>query len=91
MGFDHNKDHVVEWATGLYADPKAAAYFSGIGVHWYGGLNTDKLEAAHAIAPDKFILATEACNCVGNVIFSTTSEHPSHAHTAAARSPAAHQ
>lgn len=110
IGFDHNKDHVVEWATGLYKvtppppaparpslsyltrparkplltaglrgpaanphmlqDPEAAKYFSGLGVHWYGGLNTDKLEATHALAPSKYILATEACNCVGNVIFS---------------------
>jgi len=71
IGFDHNKDHVVEWATGLYADPEAAKYFAGVGVHWYGGLNTDKLEATHALEPSKFILATEACNCVGNVIFSS--------------------
>ena len=71
IGFDHNKDHVIEWATGLYKDPEAAKYFSGVGVHWYGGLNTDKLQAAHDLAPDKFLLATEACNCVGNVVFSS--------------------
>ena len=63
LGFDHNKDHVVEWAEGLYKDPEAAKYFAGIAVHWYGGLNTDKLEATHKMQPDKFILATEACNC----------------------------
>jgi len=39
IGFDHNKDHVVEWAAGLYADPGAKAYLDGIGVHWYGGLH----------------------------------------------------
>jgi glucosylceramidase len=33
IGFDHNKDHVALWATGLYADPEAAKYFYGIGVH----------------------------------------------------------
>ena len=128
-GFDHNKDHVVEWATGLcaaalspwrrllalmpptepcrsgcrlgarrnvaavsrrcrggvaanalassrpldtacrYNDSSAARYFRGVAVHWYGGLNTDKLDAAHEIDDSKEILATEACNCVGNVIF----------------------
>jgi len=36
-------------------------------------LNTDKLQAAHDIAPDKFLLGTEACNCVGNVVLSTPS------------------
>tara|TARA_B110001452_G_scaffold99062_1_gene82080 strand:+ start:124 stop:2529 length:2406 start_codon:yes stop_codon:yes gene_type:complete len=70
IGFDHNKDHVLEWAQGLYADPAAAQYFDGVGVHWYGGLNTDNLQATHELAPDKLILATEACNCVGNVVLS---------------------
>lgn len=65
IGFDHNKDHVVTWADALYADPDAKAFFDGIGVHWYGGLNTHNLDNAHAVAPDKFLLATEACNCPG--------------------------
>ena len=65
IGFDHNKDHVLLWAKGLYADPEARAAFDGIGVHWYGGLNTANLDSTHETAPDKFILATEACNCPG--------------------------
>ena len=65
IGFDHNKDHVVEWARGLYKDPDARTYFDGIGVHWYGGLNVHNLDNTHAVAPEKFILATEACNCPG--------------------------
>ena len=65
IGFDHNKDHVLTYARGLYADPAAAHYFDGIGMHWYGGLNTDNLDGTHALAPDKFLLATEACNCPG--------------------------
>ena len=68
IGFDHNKDHVYTWAKVLYADPAAAQYFDGIGVHWYGGLNTHNLNATHHLAPDKFILPTEACNC-GGVVF----------------------
>jgi len=67
IGFDHNKDHVLDWAKVLYADANAASYFSGIGVHWYGGLNTNNLNRTHELAPDKFILATEACNCGGVV------------------------
>ena len=35
LGFDHNKDHVLSWATTLYADKEAAKYFAGVGVHWY--------------------------------------------------------
>jgi len=72
-GFDHNKDHVADWARVLYADPGAAKYLAGVGVHWYGGLQTDKLQEAHEIAPEKRILATEACNCVGNVVYSSPS------------------
>ena len=67
IGFDHNKDHVLLWAKGLYADPEARKYFDGVGVHWYGGLNLRNLNATHHLAPDKFILATEACNCGGVV------------------------
>lgn len=36
--------------------------------HRYGGLNVKNLDATHNMAPDKFILATEACNC-GGVIY----------------------
>ena len=67
IGFDHNKDHVVDWARGLYADTEARAFFAGIGVHWYGGLNGHNLNTTHNLAPDKFILGTEACNCGGVV------------------------
>eukprot|EP00962_Isochrysis_galbana_P017407 scaffold5009_cov103-Isochrysis_galbana.AAC.1 len=42
--FDHNKDHVVEWAQALYSNPKTKAYLAGVGVHWYGGLNTQNLQ-----------------------------------------------
>ena len=41
-----------------------------MGVHWYGGLNTQNLKETHELAPDKFILGTEACNC-GGVIYRT--------------------
>lgn len=63
IGFDHNKDHVVDWAKVLYGDSQTKDFIDGIGVHWYGGLNTQHLDETHNIAPDKFILATEACNC----------------------------
>jgi glucosylceramidase len=72
IGYDHNKDHVVTWAKALYNDSETKSYFDGIGVHWYGGLNQRNLNATHYIAPDKFILATEACNC-GGVVFKNQS------------------
>lgn len=70
IGYDHNKDHVVKWAEAIYGDAEAKQYVDGIGVHWYGGLNTQNLQATQEIAPEKFILASEACNC-GGVVFRT--------------------
>ena len=52
----------VERAKELYKDPEAAKHFAGVGVHWYGGLNSKNLNQTHHLAPDKIILATEACN-----------------------------
>jgi len=70
IGYDHNKDHVVKWAETIYGDAEAKKYVDGLGVHWYGGLNTQNLQATNDIAPEKFILASEACNC-GGVVFRT--------------------
>jgi len=67
IGFDHNKDHVATWAKVMYSNLKAKEYLAGIGVHWYGGLNVNNLNDTHNMAPDKFILGTEACNCGGVV------------------------
>jgi glucosylceramidase len=74
IGYDHNKDHVVAWAQGLYQNDSVKQYIDGIGVHWYGGLNTQNMNTTHHIAPDKFILATEACNC-GGVVFKNDTQN----------------
>ena len=58
--YDHNKDHVVEWAQTIYSDPDAAQYVWGTAVHWYSGDQFDNLNTTHALFPDKHILATEA-------------------------------
>ena len=34
LAFDHNKDHVLEWARELYSDPATARYIDGIAFHW---------------------------------------------------------
>ena len=72
VGFDHNKDHVDVWAKTLYNDSEAAKYLYGVGVHWYGGLNSHNLEYTHNLDPSKAILATEACNCGGVVYRNAT-------------------
>lgn len=69
MIFDHNKDHVVDWVRTIFSDPDGAKYAQGTAVHWYSGPQFPNLAQAHQIAPNKFILATEACNCppqIGN-------------------------
>ena len=58
--YDHNKDHVVEWAQTIYSDPDAAQYVWGTAVHWYSGDQFDNLNTTHALFPDRPILATEA-------------------------------
>jgi glucosylceramidase len=65
--YDHNKGPVdgdmVLWAKQIMADPAAAQYVWGTGAHWYGSTNRvfeGSLDAVHAIAPDKVLLATEA-------------------------------
>uniref|UniRef100_A0A7S0RV58 Glucosylceramidase n=1 Tax=Pyramimonas obovata TaxID=1411642 RepID=A0A7S0RV58_9CHLO len=65
MAFDHNKDHVHLWANVMYEDPEAAQYVDGLAVHWYTGDYFDRLEQAHATAPEKFLLASEATDCPG--------------------------
>jgi len=69
MIFDHNKDHVVDWLRTIYSDPAAASLFDGTGIHWYSGPQFENVASAHGVAPSKFILGTEACNCppsIGN-------------------------
>uniref|UniRef100_A0A914CGK1 Glucosylceramidase n=1 Tax=Acrobeloides nanus TaxID=290746 RepID=A0A914CGK1_9BILA len=53
----------------VLADPEAAKYVDGIGIHWYadGNVNTSVLDTTHTNHPNKFMLYTEACNhCCGN-------------------------
>ena len=58
--YDHNKDHVVEWAQTIYSDATAAQYAWGTAVHWYSGDDFPNLNTTHFLYPDKPILATEA-------------------------------
>jgi glucosylceramidase len=63
MIYDHNKDHVVDWVRTIFTDPQSAALADGTAFHWYSGPQFENLAEAHKIAPSKFLLATEACNC----------------------------
>jgi len=58
--YDHNKDHVVEWAKTIYSDSDAAQYVWGTAVHWYTGDEFPNLNTTHYLFPDRPILATES-------------------------------
>jgi len=62
MIYDHNKDHVANWARTFYTDPVAASFADGTAFHWYSGYQFQNLALAHNIAPSKFLLGTEASN-----------------------------
>ena len=64
--YDHNKDHVVEWAKTIYSDSDAAKYVWGTAVHWYSGDQFDNLNTTHFLFPEKPILATEATDAREN-------------------------
>jgi len=62
LGFDHNKDHLVEWADTLLApNSSSAKYIDGIAFHWYAGSCFENIKTVSTKYPDKMLLPTEAC------------------------------
>lgn len=61
---DDQRFFLPHWADVVLDDDEAAKYVSGIGVHWYEDFlfAASRLSETHKRHPDKFILATEACN-----------------------------
>lgn len=63
--YDQNKgEELNEWANTLLLDKELSPFIYGTAVHWYSG-TVDwfpaSLNNTHEIAPDKHIIATEAC------------------------------
>ncbi|CAH0477657.1 unnamed protein product [Peronospora belbahrii] len=74
MVFDHNRNNVHHWAKVIYNHPTASKYVDGIAFHWYedGGERymdgveyPEHLNDTHFIDPNRFMLASESCNCPG--------------------------
>lgn len=65
---DDNKDLLVKWTDIVYADPEAAKYVAGAGVHWYDGDHFDAVRQTREAHPDKVVIATEACAYPGVVL-----------------------
>lgn len=61
VGWDHNRDLLVQRASVLYGDPDAARYLWGLGFHWYGEEHFDQVQQVHDAWPDKQLLFTEGC------------------------------
>jgi len=59
--WDHNRNHLVERASTVYADPEASRYVWGAGFHWYGEPHFEQVQLMHDAWPDKQLLFTEGC------------------------------
>jgi glucosylceramidase len=59
--WDHNRDHLVERASVVYADLEASKYVWGTGFHWYGEHHFEQVQLTHDAWPDKQLLFTEGC------------------------------
>jgi glucosylceramidase len=59
--FDHNRDHMLDHAGVIYADPAAAQYIWGTAFHWYVGDWFENVQKLHDVYPDKKLLFTEGC------------------------------
>lgn len=64
MILDDQRVFLPTWPKRVLNDAKASEYISGIAVHWYFDwlVGPSVLNYTHNLFPDKFILATEACN-----------------------------
>jgi len=58
--FDHNKDHVRDWAEALQSHPQALQYATGIAFHWYTGDDFDTLADLHRRFPSMSMISSEA-------------------------------
>lgn len=77
LAFDHNKDHLLDWAQEMLFPEDIdtlSEYVDGMAFHWYGGTGDrlldgtygyDTVNATHFLSPDKILLATEGCSCPG--------------------------
>ncbi|KAM3824816.1 lysosomal acid glucosylceramidase-like [Vipera latastei] len=63
--YDDQRISLPYWASQVIGNSTAAAFVSGIGIHWYTDLVTPPeptLDVTHRLYPDFFLLYTEACN-----------------------------
>lgn len=64
LGYDQNREHLKDWVDEMYKDDHSSKYFSGTAIHWYAStfeVFPEALQYAHAKAPDKHLIQSEAC------------------------------
>ncbi len=64
LGYDQNRAGLKEWTDAMYKDEKTSKYFAGTAIHWYESTYDffpEALQYAHAKAPNKYLIQTEAC------------------------------
>lgn len=66
IGWDHNRDQIVQRANTILSDPEAAKYIWGIGYHWYetwtgSDMLFDNVRLVHETFPGKNLIFTEGC------------------------------
>ncbi len=59
--WDHNREHIVDWALALKEIPGGVDCVDGIAFHWYSGEHYQGLQMAHELCPDQKLFATEFC------------------------------
>jgi glucosylceramidase len=65
LSYDQNRgEELEEWAKIIYKDEESSKYFDGFAIHWYASTVDwfpNSLNFTHAMAPDKYLINTEAC------------------------------
>ncbi|KHN81497.1 Glucosylceramidase [Toxocara canis] len=71
MVMDDQRYFLPHWADVILSDEEAEKYVSGVTVHWYGDywfVPASLLSETHRRHPNKFILASEACNGYDGIV-----------------------
>lgn len=65
LGYDQNRgDELEKWAKSMFEDEDKKKSFGGTAVHWYAStydVFAKSLQYTHQLAPDKYLINTEAC------------------------------
>lgn len=61
MIWDHNKEHVFDWAKDIEKVEGAKDFVWGLAFHWYSGEHFDALRMAHEFNPNMPLIESEYC------------------------------